>query len=107
MDRLPDGWFAFYGDIALYNGSTKRFNAGPFYVSLYYRYALNRWGQKTIPIRQSGSTGTNLYKEIQLGYFVVGICTHWKLVQRLGRFLPWFRDGFWKIRAQASGSVKS
>lgn len=66
--------------------TAKRFRLGPFYVSLYYRYAVNQCGQKTPSPFSHSSSGTNEYRELQLGYFVIGVATPFKLFRKLKRF---------------------
>lgn len=67
--------------------TAKRFRLGPFYVSLYYRYVVNQAGQKTSSPFSHGSSGTSEYRELQLGYFVIGVSMPFKLFRKLKRFI--------------------
>ena len=66
--------------------TAKRFRMGSFYVSLYYRYAVNSAVLKTPSPFKHGSSGTSEYRELQLGYFVVGVSMPFKLFRKLKRF---------------------
>jgi hypothetical protein len=94
VDRFPDGWSVLGNGLAEYQ-KAKRFALGPFYVSLYYRYALNHYGQKTPSPFSHESGGSSVYREIRCSYFALGICTPTKLADRLAPYIPFFRSGAW------------
>jgi hypothetical protein len=99
VDKFPDGWSCLGNGLAEYQ-KARRFPLGPFYISLYYRYALNSYGQKTPSPFSHGSDGTSVYREIRLGYFVVGVSTRTALADRLAPYIPFFRSSFWIWKRQ-------
>jgi hypothetical protein len=104
VSNFPDGWSTLGGGLAEYQ-KAKRRRVGPFYVSLYYRYALNSYGQKTVSPFGHSSDGSSVYREIRLGYFVIGICTPTPLSRKIGKYIPFFRDGFWAYRHTSNPGV--
>lgn len=71
--RTPEGWSTLGDGLAEYQHAF-RFPLGPWYVSLYYRYALNRHGQKTRSPFSHNMDGTRPYREVRFWRFAIGAC---------------------------------